>query len=164
MRLFFLFSILFLMASCMKPQGKAIDTATENLNLSLENSSDVEILDISSPDSAYGADYFTPSELKHIYKVTQSSTRKAIRLMNNTKSLTDLRPQALAAVERQMKASSDLPALFLRRGKKGKFSGYKLCITYRAKDERGFPYKSERWYFTDRDGKQILRSLDIPLL
>lgn len=160
--LFFLLPA-FMAFACSNPEKQAHDTALENLKLSLENSDDFELLQVAPVDSAFGLNYFTKQELNHILKSTSAGTQKAIKYTKKFSNIADMSPAAIAAVQRQMKSNNAVRELFLRPMRKGDFSGYKVKITYQATDARGNKYVAERWNFVDPEGKQVLRTFEIPI-
>ena len=87
-----------------------------------------------------------------------------MKLTDNLTHLNNATPALLSLIERQMKSSSEVRSLLLHPNKKGEFSGYKFRINYQSQDTNGITYKAERWFFTDREGKQIIRSFEVPLL
>lgn len=153
----------FMAFACSNPEKQAHDTALENLKLSLENSNNFELLQVSPVDSAFGLNYFTKKELDHIFKSTSAGTQKVIKYTKKFSNVEDMPPAAIAAVQRQMKSNNAVRELFLRPMRKGNFTGYKIKITYRAMDARGNKYVAERWHFVDPEGKQVLRTFEIPL-
>ncbi len=160
--LFFLLPA-FMAFACSNPEKQAHDTALENLKLSLENSENFELLQVAPVDSAFGLNYFTKQELNHILKSTSAGTQKAIKYTKKFSNIADMSPAAIAAVQRQMKSNNAVRELFLRPMRKGDFSGYKVKITYQATDARGNKYVAERWNFVDPEGKQVLRTFEIPI-
>ncbi len=160
--LFFLLPA-FMAFACSNPEKQAHDTALENLKLSLENSDDFELLQVAPVDSAFGLNYFTKQELNHILKSTSAGTQKAIKYTKKFSNIADMSPAVIAAVQRQMKSNNAVRELFLRPMRKGDFSGYKVKITYQATDARGNKYVAERWNFVDPEGKQVLRTFEIPI-
>lgn len=150
--------------SCGNPEEKVISLATENIRLSVDNPNDLKILGISKVDSAFGINYFTDKELRGLFDITQKVTEK---VMSHTENLTNFETAdaiVMSLLERQMKASSEVRELLTKNSKKGDFSGYKLKIDYQCTDVNGRAYKAERWFFTDKSGRQVLKTFEIPLI
>ena len=154
---------IFVAFSCSDPSKQAHDTALENLKLSLENSDNFVLLQVAPVDSAFGLNYFTKKELDHIFKSTSVGTQKVLKYTKKFSNIEDMSPAAIAAVQRQMKSNTAVRELFLHPMRKGDFSGYKVKITYQATDARGNKYVAERWNFVDPEGKQVLRTFEIPI-
>jgi hypothetical protein len=62
-----------------------------------------------------------------------------------------------------MKAMSEIRSTIYDSDRKGEWSGWKVRVDYQARNRSGMEYKSERWLFIDKDGKEVVRSFDIPL-
>jgi hypothetical protein len=153
----------FMAFACSNPEKQAHDTALANLKLSLENSDNFELLKVAPVDSAFGLNYFTKQELNHIFKSTSAGTQKVIKYTKKFSNIEDMPPAAIAAVQRQMQSNNAVRELFLHPMRKGDFSGYKVKITYQATDARGNKFVAERWNFVDPEGKQVLRTFEIPI-
>lgn len=150
--------------SCSNVEQKAVELATENLKLSVENSEQLKVLGVSKVDSAFGVNYFTPNEIRSIFEVTKNVTEKIMRQTGNLMQLENADVATMALIERQMKASTEVRSLLSKAdSKKGDFSGYKLKIDYQSQDMNGTVYKAERWFFIDKDGNQVLKTFELPL-
>lgn len=122
-----------------------------------------EILGISEPDSAFGTGYLSQKEKEGMMSVMQKVTET---IMKRTKGMTEFNPDdkyVIDLAERQMKAMSELRSTIYDSDKKGEWSGWKVRVDYRAKGKNDVEYKAERWLFIDKDGKEVVRSFDIPL-
>lgn len=161
MKLLYITLSMLSLVACTKPQEEAVKTATENLELSLDTKNGFEVSNVSPVDSAFGQNYITPKELEHIFRALRKGTQQVVSMTNRADG--DLSPKLIARIERQMRANNEVRDLLLKPHKKGSYSGYRLHITYKAKDMRGYEYMAERWSFVDPEGKQVLRSFDIPL-
>lgn len=69
----------------------------------------------------------------------------------------------IGLAERQMAAMSEIRTMVYKAAKKGEWSGWKVKIDYQCKDKNGIAYRAERWYFIDKDCKQVIKSFEIPL-
>lgn len=161
--LLLLIASFFLFSCSERVEEKAVALAHENLKLSVDNSENLRILGVSKVDSAFGVNYFTPKEVRNIFELTKSTTEKIMKATNNLTEFDQSDPIMLSLIERQMKATSDIRDLLLNTKKKGAFSGYKMKIDYECKDENNVLYKSERWFFIDEQGEQVLRTFEIPI-
>ncbi len=122
-----------------------------------------EILGISEPDSAFGTGYLSQKEKESLMSVMQKVTET---IMKRTKGMTEFNPDdkyVIDLAERQMKAMSELRSTIYDSDKKGEWSGWKVRVDYQAKGKNDVEYKAERWLFIDKDGKEVMRSFDIPL-
>ena len=111
-----------------------------------------EILGVSEPDSAFGMGYLSQ-------KVTET-------IMKRTNNMTEFNPDdkyVIDLAERQMKAMSEIRSIIYESDKKKDWSGWKVRVDYQAKSHSGLDYKSERWLFIDKDGKNVMKSFEIPL-
>lgn len=160
---FFLFLIGLMSLSCTNKEEKSLQLAQENLELSVDNPSSLKILGVSKVDSAFGINYFTAKELRGIFEVSKKVTDKIMRHTNNLTTFDNIDPSSMSLLERQMKASTEVRSLLLKSGEKGEFSGYKLKIDYQCSTSKGDPYKAESWFFIDKDGKQIIKTFELPL-
>ena len=122
-----------------------------------------EILGISEPDSAFGTGYLSQKEKESMMTVMQKVTET---IMKRTNNMTEFNPDdkyVIDLAERQMKAMSELRSTIYDSDKKGEWSGWKVRVDYRATSHSGQDYKAERWLVIDKDGKEVVRSFDIPL-
>ena len=122
-----------------------------------------EILGISEPDSAFGTGYLSQKEKESLMSVMQKVTET---IMKRTNNMTEFNPDdkyVIDLAERQMKAMSELRSTIYDSDKKGEWSGWKVRVDYQAKGKNDVEYKAERWLFIDKDGKEVVRSFDIPL-
>ena len=122
-----------------------------------------EILGVSEPDSAFGTCYLSQKEKEGIMAVMQKVTET---IMKRTNSMTEFNPDdkyVIDLAERQMKAMSELRSMIYDSDKKGEWSGWKVRVDYKAKGKNDVEYKAERWLFIDKDGKEVVRSFEIPL-
>jgi hypothetical protein len=127
----------------------------------------VDILSISKPDSVFGKEFITDEEMDHL---NEQMIKISDKLMEDTNNLSDLdilaeNPAVNELMQRQMSAVSAM-RLFIRpqltRGRKPRFTGWKVKIRYKAVSESGTPYQSEFWCITDRTGVHALTSFEIP--
>ena len=122
-----------------------------------------EIIGISEPDSAFGTGYLSQKEKESLMSVMQKVTET---IMKRTSGMTEFNPDdkyVIDLAERQMKAMSELRSTIYDSDKKGEWSGWKVRVDYQAKGKNDVEYKAERWLFIDKDGKEVMRSFDIPL-
>lgn len=150
--------------SCDSPKDKVTKLVNEHVKLSVENPNQIKNIESLRVDSAFGLDYLTPEECKFIY---ENSKKVSERILKQTKGFTNFSnstPALISLIERQMKATNEVRSLLLKTPKKGRFSGYKAKVAYQYTDLQGHESRVMRWYFTDPEGKHILRMLEIPIL
>jgi hypothetical protein len=46
---------------------------------------------------------------------------------------------------------------------KGEWSGWKVKIDFEAKDGHNLDYRAERWFFLDKEGNVIFKTMEFPL-
>ena len=122
-----------------------------------------EILGISEPDSAFGTGYLSQKEKESLMSVMQKVTETIMKRTNNMTVFNPDDKYVIDLAERQMKAMSELRSTIYDSDKKGEWSGWKVRVDYQAKGKNDVEYKAERWLFIDKDGKEVVRSFDIPL-
>lgn len=69
----------------------------------------------------------------------------------------------MSLAERQMKGMAEIRSLVMKAGKKGPFSGWKVKVDYASVDGNGNPYRAERWFFIDQEGKQVYKTFESAL-
>ena len=151
-----------LMASCDR-KGRITSLAESDVLEHTDCQEKPEILGISEPDSAFGTGYLSPKEKESMMSVMQKVTET---IMKRTNNMTEFNPDdkyVIDLAERQMKTMSELRSTIYDSDKKGEWSGWKVCVDYQAKGKNDVEYKAERWLFIDKDGKEVVRSFDIPL-
>ena len=151
-----------MMASC-DSKGRITSLAESDVIEHTECQGKPEILGISEPDSAFGTGYLSPKEKESLMSVMQKVTET---IMKRTNNMTEFNPDdkyVIELAERQMKAMSELRSTIYDSDKKGEWSGWKVRVDYQAMGKNDVEYKAERWLFIDKDGKEVVRSFDIPL-
>lgn len=151
-----------LMASCDR-RGKIVSLAESEVKEHTDCQGTPEILGISEPDSAFGTGYLSQKEKESMMAVMQKVTQT---IMKRTNNMTEFNPDdkyVIELAERQMKAMSDLRSMIYESDKKEEWSGWKVRVDYQAKSHSGQEYKAERWLFIDKDGKEVVKSFEIPL-
>ena len=121
------------------------------------------IVSISEPDSAFGTGYLSQKEKESMMAVMQKVTQT---IMKRTNNMTEFNPDdkyVIDLAERQMKAMSDIRSIIYDSDKKEEWSGWKVRVDYQAVSHSGMDYKAERWLFIDKDGKEVMKSFEIPL-
>ena len=149
--------------ACGPSKGSLQELATESLTQSVYYPKQLRIIAISEPDSAFGINYFSKKEMQGMLRTMKVVTDS---IMKRTDNMTKFNPDdyyVISLADRQMKATSDIRDMLFKAEKKGDFSGWKVKIDYEATDHDGVKYRSERWTFIDKDGKNVLRTFDIPL-
>ena len=127
-------AVLLAMTACTDKSQQMVKLSEMSLRQSLGESSDVKILGYSEPDSTFGTNYLTPDEKKAV--------------MGTMKKVTD------QIMRRQMLFDCD---------KKGDWSGWKVKIDYEVHDGHEQNYRAERWFFLDKEGSVIFKTMEFPL-
>ena len=151
-----------LMASCDR-KGRIVSLAESDVMEHTQCQGKPEILGISKPDSAFGKGYLSQKEKESMMAVMQKVTQT---IMKRTNNMTEFNPDdkyVIDLAERQMKAMSDIRSIIYESDKKEEWSGWKVRVDYKAKGKNDVEYKAERWLFIDKDGKEVVRSFEIPL-
>ena len=153
-----------MLVSCQSREIKIKKLVTNHLEQSLENPQNLRVLEIAEPDSAFGLNYFTKQEQAYLLGTVTNVTKV---LMERTAympkpDLDDAYTMTLADLE--MRMSTGLFSGMLGDGKKGKWSGWKVRVTYTCKSKYGCKYKAQRWYFLDKDCQTVIRSFDLPIV
>ena len=151
-----------LMVSC-DSRDRVLSLAESDVRNHTECQGEPEILGVSEPDSAFGTGFLSQKEKKSMMAVMQKVTAT---IMKRTNYMTEFNPDdkyVIDLAERQMKAMSKIRSTIYDSDKKGKWSGWKVRVDYQARNRSGMEYKSERWLFIDKEGKEVVRAFDIPL-
>lgn len=162
-KLIYALTVLLTMTACSDKKQQMTKLSEMSLCQSVGDGSDVKILGVSEPDSAFGTNYLSPEEKKAVITTMKKVTDQ---IMSRTKNMTAFDPNdvyVMGLAERQMRANSDLRQMLFDCDKKGEWSGWKVKIDYEARDGRGQNYRAERWFFLDKEGSVIFRTMDFPL-
>lgn len=152
-----------LFSSCGPSKDRMKELAKENLELSVDNPKQLQIMAISEPDSAFGTGYFTERETQGMLRTMQVVTDT---IMKRTKNMSEFNPDdryVIGLAERQMRGMAEISSMVMKSGKKGGFSGWKVKIDYSCVDASGIPYRAERWCFIDRGVSQVYKAFELPL-
>ena len=152
-----------LLVSCGNSSEKMKKLAKENLELSVDYPKQLRVLAVSEPDSAFRAGYFTKDEVKGMLKTMQVVTDTIMKRTDNMSRFNPADHYVVNLAERQMRSMAEIRSLIMKGDKKGEFSGWKVKIDYQCVDAAGLPYRSERWCFIDKEGKQVYKSFELPI-
>ena len=156
-------AVLLGMTACMDKSQQMVKLAEMSLRQSIGEGSEVKILGVSEPDSAFGTDYLTPEEKKAVMGTMKKVTDQ---IMSRTQNMTAFDPNdtyVIGLAERQMRANSDLRQMLFDCDKKGDWSGWKVKIDYEVHDGHEQNYRAERWFFLDKEGSVIFKTVEFPL-
>ena len=156
-------AVLLTMTACTDKSQQMVKLAEMSLRQSVGEGSEVKMLGVSEPDSAFGANYLAPDEKKAVISTMKRVTDE---IMSRTKNMTEFDPNdayVIGLAERQMKANSDLRGMLYDCDRKGDWSGWKVKIDYEAKDGHGLEYRAERWFFLDKEASVIFKTMEFPL-
>lgn len=87
-------------------------------------------------------------------------------IMKRTGNMSRFNPAdhyVVSLAERQMRSMAEIRSLIMKGDKKGEFRGWKVKIDYQCVDAAGLPYRSERWCFIDKEGRQVYKSFELPI-
>lgn len=149
--------------SCGPSKDKAVSLAKENLELCVDNPKQLKIIAVSEPDSAFGTGYFTQKEVQGMLGTMKLVTDTIMKRTANMSRFNPNDAYVIGLAERQMRGMTEIRSLVSHSGKKGEFSGWKVRIDYSCVDDKGVPYRAERWCFIDRECKQVYKTFELPL-
>ncbi|MDD7272901.1 MAG: hypothetical protein PUG96_02905 [Prevotellaceae bacterium] len=140
-----------------------VHKAKQNLEASLDYPKQLKLTAHTEPDSAFGVNYFTRKEITGMLKVMDVVTKN---LMAKTQGVTDISNADVYTVNlmhRQMNAATEVQTMIFKNTPKGEWSGWKVKLDYECVDKDGMKYRAERWVFFDREGKDVVKTFEIPL-
>ncbi len=152
-----------LIVSCGNSSEKMKELAKENLELSVDCPKQLKVLAVSEPDSAFGTGYFSQKEVMGMMQTMKVVTDTIMKRIGNMSRFNPADHYVVSLAERQMRGMADLRALIAKGGRKGEFSGWKVKVNYQCVDANGIPYRSERWCFIDREGRQVFKYFELPM-
>lgn len=100
-------AVLLTMTACTDKSQQMVELAEMSLRQSVGEGSELKILGVSEPDSAFGTSYLTPDEKKATMKRTMKKVTEQI--MSRTQNMTAFDPNdtyVIGLVERQMRIST----------------------------------------------------------
>ena len=156
-------AVLLGLTACTDKSQQMAKLAEMSLRQSIGEGNDVKITGISEPDSAFGNNYLTPEEKKAVIGTMKKVTDQ---IMSRTQNMTAFDPNdtyVIGLAERQMKANADLRQMLFDCDKKGEWSGWKVKIDYVVHNGHEQNYRAERWFFLDKDGCVIFKTMEFPL-
>lgn len=149
--------------SCTNRKESLLQLAEENLRQSVDYPQQLQILGISEPDSAFGVNYFSQKEKEGILRIMRSVTDSIMRRTNNMESFNINDFYVMDLAERQMRANAEIQEMVRQSKGKGEWSGWKVKIDYAAKSHHGLDYHAERWFFINKEGNSIVKTMELPL-
>lgn len=156
-------AVLLGLTACTGKSQQMAKLAEMSLRQSIGEGNDVKITGISEPDSAFGSNYLTPEEKKAVIGTMKKVTDQ---IMSRTQNMTAFDPNdtyVIGLAERQMKANADLRQMLFDCDKKGEWSGWKVKIDYEVHNGHEQNYRAERWFFLDKEGSVIFKTMEFPL-
>lgn len=151
------------LGSCSPSKSGMVHKAKQNLEASLDYPKQLKLTAHTEPDSAFGVNYFTRKEITGMLKVMDVVTKN---LMAKTQGVTDISNADVYTVNlmrRQMNAATEVQTMIFKNTPKGEWSGWKVKLDYECVDKDGMKYRAERWVFFDREGKDVVKTFEIPL-
>lgn len=156
-------AVLLGLTACTDKSQQMAKLAEMSLRQSIGEGNDVKITGISELDSAFGSNYLTPEEKKAVIGTMKKVTDQ---IMSRTQNMTAFDPNdtyVIDLAERQMKANADLRQMLFDCDKKGEWSGWKVKIDYEVHNGHEQNYRAERWFFLDKEGSVIFKTMEFPL-
>lgn len=150
------------LTGCADKKEQMVEKAKTSLEKSLKKPKSLEVIGVAQPDSAFG-NYLSTKEIQAVVKIMDQVTQT---IMKRTKNMTEFDVNdnyVMKLATRQMAAGSDLTAKQIHSDKKGAWTGWKVKIDYKCKDEDDEDLRAEKWYYFDKEGKNITDSLELPL-
>lgn len=164
-----LFSLLFValctigLSSCHSGQDKARRTAIEHLKMSVDNGSELRIESVSKPDSAFGLHYFSSEDKRIMMNVMRRVSDTIMRRTYNMERFDPRDNYVMTLIDRQMRVGNELRSALYAKMPKEAFSGWKVRIAYRGVSHQAQEYHALRWYFLDKDGETVIKTMEIPM-
>lgn len=166
MKNFILFTMVmacFAMTSCRPSKSGMVEKAKQNLEASLDYPKQLKIKANTEPDSAFGVNYFTRKEITGMLKVMDVVTKQLMSKTSGVSDIANADAYTVGLMRRQMSAATDVQTMIFKNVPKGEWSGWKVKIDYECVDKDGLNYRAERWVFFDREGKNVVKTFEIPL-
>lgn len=145
---------------CSTPRALAV----EALPYYVANATEIKIRSVSEPDSIFENQFLSSDEQMYI-------TDRIIELSNKLEEIVENGPDIISdaafyeLVNRQTKVRAFMMRLPAEEViNKGSHKGWKVKIEYECKTLSDEPYRSEYWFFMDKDNKFIYDSFEIPIL
>lgn len=69
----------------------------------------------------------------------------------------------MSLIDWQMRMNAEWRSALFSNIPKADFSGWKLHITYRSVTHQGQPFHALRWYFLDKEGWTVIKTIEQPL-
>lgn len=151
------------LCACHSPKEKMIGKAQDNLEASLDYPKQLKLIAHTEPDSAFGVNYFTRKEITGMLKVMDVVTKKLMQSTTGINDITKADAYTVNLMRHQMNAANEVQTMIFKNVPKGEWSGWKVKIDYECVDKDGIKFRAERWIFFDREGKNIIKTFEIPL-
>lgn len=152
------------LSSCDNKNEDMKRLAQANIKSSLQDQESYRLIGISEPDSCFGTHYMSNSEINGIIKTMEAVTRKIMKETANLTNIDNASDNSMKLAERQMEAATTINSLLSKVSRvRGKWSGWKLKADYEAKDVAGNIYRSERWFFLNKEGNKVTKTFEIPI-
>ena len=161
-RIIYLLTATLFLIACNQKERMA-NLAEENIRQPVDNPNQLKILAVSEPDSAFGTNFFSQNEVQGMVMIMQKVSEEIMRRTNNMTEFNPNDRDVMFLAERQMRAMAEIRPLIRGSKQKGEWSGWKIKVDYEAINKDGLSYKAERWMFLDKDGRNIFKTIEIPI-
>ena len=138
------------------------ETVLKHIKAGSRIGSEVNIISVSKPDSTFGIMYLTPKEMQYINNKIEDNTEYLLNSDKDAFDPTNKDVQLIDLMNRQMQASTYITELMARTQLRDKFNGWKIHAAFEEK-LNGYIFKTEKWFFFDKDGEIIYKTFEIPI-
>lgn len=153
-----------------RPEAIAIESAKTALFSVASRPDSIKILSILKPDSVFGREYASDEEKVELTLLLLQSNDSLLKQTKDFDSYDPDDDRLNDIMERNMETSTSIRNLLknnlgsLTNPQKRTFTGFRVKIEVTGISEFGNRFHSQYWFITDKTGKHVVNTFEIPVL
>lgn len=153
-----------------RPESIAIESAKTALYSMVSQPDSMKIISILKPDSVFGREYASDEEKVELTLLLLQSNDSLLKQTKDFDSYDPDDDRLNDIMERNMETSTSIRNLLknnlgsLTNPPKRAFTGFRVRIEVTGVSEFGNKFHSQYWFITDKTGKHVVNTFEIPVL
>ena len=151
------------LCSCQSGRDRAGRTAVEHLKMAADYPDKLIIEEVAQPDSAFGLYYLSQEDKRIMMNAMRQVSDTIMKRTHNMERFDPRDNEVMSLIDRQMRMNAEWRSALFSNIPKADFSGWKLHVTYRGITHQGQQFHALRWYFLDKEGRTVIKTVEQPL-
>ena len=151
------------LCSCQSGRDRARRAAVEHLKMAADYPDKLIIEEVAQSDSAFDLYYLSPEDKRIMMNAMRQVSDTIMKRTHNMERFDPRDNEVMSLIDWQMRMNAEWRSALFSNIPKADFSGWKLHITYRGVTHQGQPFHALRWYFLDKEGRTVIKTIEQPL-